>query len=220
MLANDLERARHNMVVQQIRPWDVIDERVLEAVQTLPRERFVAEAYLGLAFADIEVPLGHGEAMMPPKLEARMMQSLAVQPGDSVLEIGTGSGFVTACLARLGRQVLSLEIHPDLSAAAARRLEGLGIKNAELRAEDAMSAEFGAQGFDVIALTGSLPTYTDRFERLLNPGGRLFAVIGSAPAMEATLITRVDGDVMQREGLFETVVAPLLNAPRPEAFVF
>jgi protein-L-isoaspartate(D-aspartate) O-methyltransferase len=220
MLANDPERARHNMIVQQIRPWDVIDERVLGVIQELPRERFVPEAYLGLAFADIEVPLAHGEAMMPPKLEARMLQALAVSPGDSVLEVGTGSGFVTACLARLARKVVSLEIHPDLSTEAAERLTGLGIDNVELRTEDAMEAEFGSQRFDVIALTGSLPAYTELFEQMLNPGGRLFAIIGSAPAMEATLITRVDDKVVQREGLFETVIAPLINAPQPEAFVF
>jgi protein-L-isoaspartate(D-aspartate) O-methyltransferase len=220
MLAKDPELARHNMVVQQIRPWDVIDERVLEVVQAIPRERFVPPAYLGLAFADIEVPLAHDQAMMPPKLEARMMQALAIRPEDTVLEVGTGSGFVTACLARLARQVTSLEIHPDLSAAAAERLEELGIGNAELRVEDAFNAEFDGDGFDVIILTGSLPVYTDRFERLLKPGGRLFAVIGSEPAMEATLVTRIDADAMQREGLFETVVVPLINAPQPEAFVF
>ena len=127
MPVNDLERARHNMVVQQIRPWEVIDERVLEAVQAVPRERFVPPAYLGLAFADIEVPLGHGEKMMSPKLEARMMQALAIRPDDAVLEVGTGSGFVTACLARLGRQVTSLEIHPELSTAAGERLASLNI---------------------------------------------------------------------------------------------
>lgn len=220
MLANDLERARRNMVVQQIRPWEVIDERVLEAVQAIPRERFVPPAYLGLAFADVEVPLEHGERMMTPKLEARMMQALAIQSGDSVLEVGSGSGFVTACLGRLCHKVTSLEIHPDLSRKAAERLAALQIGNVELREQDAFEVELGERQFDAIALTGSLPVYTDRFERLLRPGGRLFTVIGAAPAMEATLITRTEDGGIRREGLFETVVAPLVNAPQPEPFVF
>ncbi len=220
MLANDLERARHNMVVQQIRPWDVIDERVLAVIQAVPRERFVSDTYLGLAFADIEVPLAHGQFMMSPKLEARMMQSLAIQPDDTVLEIGTGSGFVTACLAKLAQQVTSLEIHPDLSQTAAERVAALEISNAVLREDDAFDVEFGDRRFDVIALTGSLPVYTDRFETLLAPGGRLFAITGTRPAMEANLITRVGGDKFRREAMFETVVEPLIGAPQPEAFVF
>ena len=149
-----------------------------------------------------------------------MMQSLAIQPDDTVLEIGTGSGFVTACLAKLAQQVTSLEIHPDLSQTAAERVAALEISNAVLREDDAFDVEFGDRRFDVIALTGSLPVYTDRFETLLAPGGRLFAITGTRPAMEANLITRVGGDKFRREAMFETVVEPLIGTPQPEAFVF
>jgi len=220
MLANDLETARFNMIAQQIRPWEVIDERVLEAFETVPRERFVGDAYQGLAFADVELPIGENQTMMKPVQEARMLQALAVHPGDSVLEIGTGSGFVTACLARLGGVVTSYEIHPALSEAAARRLAALRVGNVELVAGDGLHASLAPASFQVIAVTGSLPTYPTHLEELLAPGGRLFVVVGEAPAMTAMLVTRSEGGEVWRENLFETVVPPLENAPQPDHFQF
>ena len=220
MLANDLETARFNMIAQQIRPWEVIDERVLEALETVPRERFVEEEYQGLAFADVALPIGEGQAMMKPVQEARMLQALAVQPGDSVLEIGTGSGFVTACLARLGGVVTSYEIHSALSEAAARRLSALKVNNVELVAGDGLHASLAPASFRVIAVTGSLPTYPDYLEELLAPGGRLFVVVGEEPAMTAMLVTRSEGGEIWRENLFETVLPRLENALQPDPFHF
>jgi protein-L-isoaspartate(D-aspartate) O-methyltransferase len=220
MLAKDVELARRNMVLQQVRPWEVIDERVLEVIQQVPREAFVPEAYQGLAFADVEVPLGEGAAMMAPKLEARMLQAVDVKPGERVLEVGTGSGFVTACLVALGGQVLSIDIRSALTEAARERLETHQVRNVKLETDDVFAHDFGNLRFDVIAITGSLPHYDDRFEQLLKPGGRLFVVVGAEPAMEAILVERVGEEVFRRQNLFETVLAPLENAPRPERFVF
>ena len=211
MLANDLETARFNMIAQQIRPWEVIDERVLDALQTVPRERFVADEYLGLAFADVAVPIGEDQ---------QMMKALAVQPGDRVLEIGTGSGFVTACLAKLGGTVTSYEIREGLSHSASDRLRELAVDIIELVCGDGLHASLAPNSFDVIAVTGSLPVYPDALEPLLAAGGRMFLVIGEAPAMTAVLVTRnADGDLW-KENLFETVLPALDNAPQAEHFVF
>lgn len=221
MHTNDLEIARRNMVLQQIRPWDVFDQRVLNVIQDVPREKFVPEAYLGLAFADIEIPIGHDQVMMAPKLEARMLQSLDVQPQHSTLEIGTGSGFIAACLAHLGGPVTSIELYEDLIDGARARLDTLGLlPKVELLAADAFTDSLGGQRYDRIALTGSLPDCDRRFEQLLNPDGKLFAVIGNAPVMEATLVTRVGEDAWRREALFETELLRLEHAPEPEQFVF
>ena len=220
MTAFDLERARHNMIAQQIRPWEVIDKRVLDALQVIPREDFVPGGYRGLAFADIEIPIGHGEAMLMPKIEAKLLQALAIQPTDRVLEVGTGSGYLTACLARLGGHVVTIDLHGDFTAQARGRLSRLGIGNVEYLTGDAFGTELTGVPFDVIAVTGSLPLPSERLEGLLNDGGRLFVVVGEPPAQEAQLVTRIRDGVMRREGLFETVIPPLQNAPRPEAFVF
>ncbi len=220
MLANDLETARFNMIAQQIRPWEVIDERVLNAFEKVPRERFVGEEYRGLAFADIAVPIGEGQQMMKPVLEARMLQALDVRPGDNVLEIGTGSGFVTACLAHLGGVVTSYEISPALSEAAAKRLASLAVKNVELVAGDGLHASLAPASFQVIAVTGSLPTYPDYLEPLLAAHGRMFVVVGEAPAMTAILISRNDDGELWRQSLFETVLPALENAPQADHFVF
>jgi protein-L-isoaspartate(D-aspartate) O-methyltransferase len=219
MFHTDIEQARFNMIAQQIRPWDVVDDRVLKAIKHIPREQFVPDDYWDLAFADIEIPLGHGECMMAPKLEARMLQALDVQPGERVLEIGTGSGFVTACLSHLGGQVTSLDIHPDFIEKAAERLEKLHLK-AELLAQDALDELPEAGGWDVVAVTGSLPTMDERLKDLLAPGGRLFVITGEAPAMTANLITRTESGAFQEEQLFETELPPLRNAPQPDHFVF
>jgi len=220
MLANDLETARFNMIAQQIRPWEVIDERVLKVYETVPRERFVAEEYLGLAFADVAVPIGDDQTMMKPVQEARMLQALDVQPGESVLEIGTGSGFVTACLSALGGIVTSYEIRRVLSESASARLRDLHVDNVELVVGDGLHAGLAPHTFDVIAVTGSLPLYPEDLEELLAPGGRLFVVVGEAPAMTAMLTRRdADGEIW-RESLFETVLPALDKAPQPSHFEF
>jgi protein-L-isoaspartate(D-aspartate) O-methyltransferase len=220
MLANNPETARFNMIAQQIRPWEVIDERVLHLYDAIPRERFVGDEYLGLAYADIAVPIGEGEQMMKPVQEARMLQALDVQPGDSVLEIGTGSGFLTACLARLGGVVTSYEIHPRLSESAAHRLGTLNVKNVELVAGDGLHASLAPETFKVIAVTGSLPDQPIFLENLLAPGGRMFVVVGQGPVMSAKLISRNADGELWRENLFETVLPALHNAPKTEHFVF
>ena len=220
MTAFDPERARHNMIEQQIRPWEVMDQRVLDTLQATPREAFVPGGYRGLAFADIEVPIGHGEVMLAPKIEAKLLQALAIQPTDRVLEIGTGTGYLTACLARLGGHVVTIDLHGDFTEQARGRLAELGIGNVEYLTGDAFTTDLAAAPFDVIAVTGSIPLPSDRLEGLLNDGGRLFAVIGEPPAQEAQLVTRIRDGVLRREDLFETVILPLQNAPRPEAFVF
>ncbi len=220
MTAYDIERARHNMIEQQIRPWEVVDQRVLETLQAVPRESFVPGGYRGLAFADIEIPIGHGEVMLSPKIEAKLLQALAIQPTDRVLEVGTGSGYLTACLARLGGHVVTIDQHSDFVEQAQVRLADLGIGNVEYLTGNVFAADFPSAPFDVIAVTGSLPVPVARLEDLLNDGGRLFAVIGEPPAQEAQLVTRIREGVVRREALFETVIPPLAHAPRPEAFVF
>jgi len=220
MLVNDLETARFNMVEQQIRPNEVIDVRVLDTLQAVPRERFVADEYVGLAFADIAAPIGEGQQMMTPLQEARMLQALDIHPGDNVLEIGTGSGFVTACLARLGGIVTSYEIHAALSESAAHRLQSLAVKNVEMVAGDGLNASFAPASFDAVAVTGSLPDYPEFLETLLAPGGRMFVVVGEAPTMTAMLVSRnADGEIW-KENLFETVLPLLENARQPSHFVF
>lgn len=217
----DLERARFNMIEQQIRPWDVLDQRVLDVIAATPREAFVPEHYRStLAFSDISLPIGHDQYMMPPKLEGRLLQSLALQPTDKVLEIGTGSAYVTACLARLAAQVLSVDIFADFKNAAERKLAGQNIANVELKTEDA-AAGWGAENqFDAIAVTGSLPVLHQGFHRALTVGGRLFVIVGTPPIMEALLITRIGPDQWAQESLFDTMVPPLVNAPAPARFSF
>ena len=219
MLDIDIEQARFNMIAQQIRPWDVVDDRVLKTLKHIPREQFVPVEYWDLAFADIEIPLGHGQCMMEPKLEARMLQALNVQPSDRVLEIGTGSGFITACLSHLGGEVTSLDIHPDFTGLAADRLAKLHLK-ANLETRDALADLPEAGIWDVVAITGSLPVVDERLKALLAPDGRLFIVTGDAPAMVARLITRTSSGAFREEILFETVLERLENAPQPDCFVF
>jgi protein-L-isoaspartate(D-aspartate) O-methyltransferase len=208
------------MIEQQIRPWEVIDPRVLDTLPAVPREAFVPGGYRGLAFADIEIPIGHGEVMLAPKIEAKLLQALAIQPTDRVLEVGTGTGYLAACLARLGGHVVTIDLYGDFSEQARGRLTELGIGNVEYLTGDVFTAEIAGAPFDVIAVTGSLPLASERLEGLLNDGGRLFVVVGEPPAQEAQLVTRVREGVLRREGLFETVIPPLQNAPRPKAFVF
>ncbi len=212
------EKARFNMIEQQIRPWDVVDGRVLETMMGIERERFVPDAYKGLAYADLEIPLAGGQSMMAPKVVGRMLQALNLQVDDQVLEIGTGSGYTTACLAGMSRKVLSLELDTALLESARGNLDA---RNVELREGDALAGPLDGAPFDAIAVTGSLPDEAalGDLQNQLRDGGRLFVVLGQAPAMQATLITR-RGDDFAREVLFETELAALDKAPEAEQFVF
>jgi protein-L-isoaspartate(D-aspartate) O-methyltransferase len=216
------EQARSNMIKQQIQPWEMSDERVLAVMMSIPREQFVPDAYRGLAYADIEVPLSGGQAMMAPRLVARMLQALAIQPTDRVLEIGTGSGYATACLAAQAREVVSLEIDEALLTEARGNLAKLAVRNVDLRSGDALTGPIEGAPFNVIAATGSLPSAAalPDLQMQLETGGRLFVVVGEAPAMEALLITCLGRQSFRRESLFETVLPALRNAPLPERFVF
>ena len=216
----NIEQARFNMVEQQIRPWEVLDPAVLELLFEVKRELFVPEEHAALAFADLEVPLGHGEAMMQPKVEARILQELAIQPHESVYEVGTGSGYLAALLARRGRHVTSAEIHPDLQARAAANLQRAGIGNVTLISGDSARAPLAESAFDVIVLTGSTPVLPQAFLERLSPGGRLFAVVGDAPAMKAVLVRQPQAGSFQHVELFETLLKPLVNAAQPSRFRF
>ncbi len=216
----DFERARFNMVEQQIRTWEVLDQQILDLLMAVHREDFLPAQYRSLAFVDMEIPIGGGERMLPPKLEARMLQELAVRPGDRILEVGTGSGYMTALLAKRGAHVCSVEIVPGLSNEAAARLRAHDIANVTLETGDAARGWSKGAPYDVIVLTGSVPVLDDAFARSLNPGGRLLAIVGEAPVMEARLVTRAAGGACSIRGLFETCIPVLRNAPQPERFVF
>lgn len=212
----DFARARETMVEQQVRPWDVLDARVLDTIATLPREAFVPQAVRSLAYADTALPLAHREAMMKPVLEGRTLQSLLPQSHESVLEIGTGSGYLTACLAHLCREVVSLERHADLADAARARLSAQGIANADVVTDDAL-AWATDRGFDAICVTGAVDRIPARFTDWLKPGGRLFVVRGRSPAMEAVLVHR-DVNGLRTESLFETDLPYLAGAAPAPAF--
>ncbi len=215
----NIEQARFNMVEQQIRTWDVLDQQVLDLMAEVPREDFVPAAYRNLAFADTCIPLEHGQSMMVPRVEARMLQALQVERDDRILEVGTGSGFVTALLARLGGHVTSIEIVDALGSSARAKLEAHGIENVDLYSGDASHGWERAAPYDVIAVTGSLPVPEDRFQNTLAIGGRLFVVVGREPAMQALLITRNSESQWASECLFETVLPPLVGVDEPERFV-
>jgi protein-L-isoaspartate(D-aspartate) O-methyltransferase len=215
----NIEQARFNMIEQQIRTWDVLDQDILALLTKTPRERFVPAQYRALAFADIQIPLGSGEVMMQPKVEGRVLQALAPQPEDRVLEIGTGSGFLTACLAQLTRRVTSVDLRPEFTEAARVRLADLQLRNVTLETGDAAQG-WDSGRFDVIAVTASLPVYHDAYARRLDIGGRLFVVVGTPPVMEARLYTRQSEDAWTCQSLFETDLPPLVNAPRPPQFSF
>ncbi|HEY9183067.1 MAG TPA: protein-L-isoaspartate O-methyltransferase [Gammaproteobacteria bacterium] len=210
--------ARTQMLGQQLRAWEVLDDRVLRAFRETPREHFVPDEYRDLAFADIEIPLGHGQSMLTPKIEGRILQALQVEAIDDVLVVGTGSGYLTACLARLARHVSSVDIFPDFIPPAQTRIAAYGIVNVELRAADALTLSYSSR-FDAIAITGSVPVLERQFLEMLRPEGRLFIVVGREPAMEAQLITMQPNGTTTTASLFETVLTPLINAERPEPFV-
>lgn len=211
--------AREQMVEQQVRAWDVLDERVLGTLRRVPRESFVPPAQRFRAYADAEVPLPEGQHMLRPSVVGRLLQALEPGPGLRALEVGAGSGFVTACLRAAGARVRSLELYAALADLAARNLAAFGMSDVEIVNADGLNADTGER-YDVIAVTGSLPTYDARFERQLAVGGRLFVVVGEAPVMEARLVRRVSETAWATESLFETVIDPLVNAPRPARFSF
>ncbi|WP_422506820.1 protein-L-isoaspartate O-methyltransferase family protein [Stenotrophomonas sp. GZD-301] len=209
----DYAHARELMVEQQIRPWDVLDIRVLDVLARLPREAFVAESHKALAYADIELPLGFGQKMMKPVIEGRTLQALDLQPGDEVLEIGTGSGYLSACMGELAREVLSLEIEPALAATARARLDAAGLgNNVRIETADALSWDTERR-FDAICVTAAVDTVPARFTQWLRPGGRLFVIRGHSPVMEAVLV-KADGSI---DSLFETDIDYLRGAaPAPQ----
>lgn len=222
MPAMNFEQARFNMVEQQIRPWDVLDQQVLDIILRTPREAFVPPAYRSLAFADTHIPLGHDQVMMRPNVEGRLLQALAIQTEDVVLEIGAGSGYLTACLAQLAEHVYSVDIFEDFVSGARRNLAALEVKNVTLSQGDAANGWDRLHKYDVIAITGAVPDVSDAYKHALAKDGRLFAIIGdeSLPIMEARLITRVGDKQWIQESLFETSIPPLLNAAHPKTFVF
>lgn len=215
----DTDFARQQMVEQQVRAWDVLQPEVLDVLREVPREQFVPGAYEALAFADTEIPIGHGQAMMTPTLEGRVLQALQVTKADKVLEIGTGTGFLCACLAGLASRVTSIDIYEDFVDTARMKLDELGLDNATLTAMDA-TEELPDDEFDAIAVTGSVDTFDPRFVLALKPGGRLFIVVGEVPAMDARLVTRTGGNSWDTVSLFETSLLPLVNGSLPPQFLF
>lgn len=213
------EFARQQMVNQQVRAWDVLDATVLQVMSTVPRERFVPAGFEALAFADTQIPIGHGQTMMTPTVEGRLLQALGLRRSDNVLEIGTGTGFLTACLASLAASVTSVDIHDEFLRSAARHLEDIGIENVDLVAMDA-TQELPKDHYDAIAVTGSIQTFDPRYVEALHPGGRLFVIVGNAPAMDARLIRRTGDNDWRSETLFETNLMPILHGALPPQFSF
>lgn len=216
----NLEETRFNMVVQQIRPWYVLDDSVLDMLYKIKREDFVPLEKQSMAFVDMEIPLGYGQVMLAPKAEARILQELKIQKTDKVLEVGSGSGYMTALLAEKGGHVYSVEIVPELESMAAKNLTAYNINNVTLEQGDAAQGWTKHAPYDVIVLTGSTPVLPEVFKQSLNIGGRLFAIVGEDPVMQALLITRKGLDEFITDPLFETVTVPLINAQQSEKFVF
>ena len=220
----DFEQARFNMIEQQIRTWEVLDQDVLDLLFTVKREEFVPAAYRAIAFTDMEIPMGHDQVMMPPKLEARILQEVAPQSAERVLEIGTGSGYLTALLAKRAQRVISIEFFEDFRRLAATRLSAANISNVDLKVGDAGRSADAFIGekekFDIIVLTGSVPMVPQAYLQRLNMAGRFFAVVGDAPVMKATLITKTAENQFVSAEIFETVVPPLINAAQPSRFDF
>jgi protein-L-isoaspartate(D-aspartate) O-methyltransferase len=219
-MSMNFERARYNMVEQQIRPWEVLDPEVLEILENIQREDFVPVKHRKLAFADLNIPLAHGQVMMKPVVEGRMLQALKLRSDETVLEIGTGSGFITACLSRLARHVVSVEINEDLAVSAKRTLKEKEVNNIELFTGDVMSGWQPELAHDVLVVTGSVETVPEHFRGWVNPGGRLFIVTGNAPAMNACVLTRLNASEWKEESLFETDLPRLVNVDKAPEFEF
>lgn len=220
----NIEKARFLMIEQQIRPWDVLDQDVLDLLVVVKREAFVPLAYRALAFADSEIPLPHGENMMTPKLEARILQELAIKKHENVLEIGSGSGYLAALLAYKARHVTTVEINPELKALAQKNLADYGVSNVDVLEGDGAQGYAGANQpnapYDVIVVSGSLPVVPDGLLAQIKVGGRMFVIVGNAPAMTAQIITRVSDISYDTVNLFETCLKPLRNALVPSQFKF
>ena len=213
------ELARQNMVENQVRPSEVLDMRVLDTLRRVRREEFVPPQHRNLAFADLALPIGHGETMLKPIVEGRILQAIAPEAGERVLEIGTGSGFLTACLALLADLVISVERHPDLVERARAHLAAAQVRNARLEIGDAVRDFTTGEQFDAVVVGGAVHSLPERFRSWVKPGGRLFAIVGDSPAMQATLFRRLDETHWQQEVLFETDVPYLKNAEPPRRFV-
>lgn len=216
----NIEQTRFNMVAQQIRPWYVFDDTVLDLLYKLKREEFVPAASREFAFVDMEIPLGHGQVMLTPKMEARIVQELHINKSDKILEVGTGSGYMTALLAEKGAHVYSVEIIPELKTMAENNLKAHGIDNVTLELGDAAQGWPNHAPYDVIVLTASTPVLPDAFQNNLTPGGRLFAIIGEDPVMDAIVITCTAPGEFTTKKLFETSTVPLINARQPVRFSF
>jgi len=220
----DYNQARFNMVEQQVRPWDVLDPRVLNVIGNIPREQFVPEDCKQLAYADAPIPIGEYEGrtshMLNPVVEGRLLQSLAITEDDTVLQIGTGTGYITACLATLARHIDSVDINPEMTALAEKNLARLEISNVTLSTGDGSSKWEQKQFYDCIAIMGSVPTIPEYYKKALKEGGRMFVVTGDAPVMKALQVTRVGKNEWTLDELFETCIDPLINAEKPAEFVF
>ncbi len=216
----DMELARANMIESQVRTWDVLDQKVLDVLAQVKREDFVPPAHRGLAFVDMEIPLGHGETMLCPKLEARLTQELGLSPTDRVLEVGTGSGYQAALLSRLCAHVYTVDVVEEFCEGARRKYAARGIGNVTVETGNAAEGWARHGPYDAILLTGSVGRLADELRRQLAPGGRLVAVVGRAPIMTAQLITCTAPGTYRSEGLFETCIAPLKLVREPERFVF
>lgn len=220
MTEPNLDQARYNMIEQQIRPWEVLNDAVLTLLTQMPREHFVPDEYRKLAFADTEIPLGHGQVMMTPRVEARFLQAVALQPTDRVLEVGTGSGYLTACLARSAGHVYSVDINSEFTTRAAEKLRSAGIENVTLETGDAAVAWNDHGPYDAIVITGALRLPPEAYKALLKTEGRLIALVGASPVRQALLITRTGENAWSTEALFESDLPELVNAPQPQTFVF
>ncbi|KAA3626558.1 MAG: protein-L-isoaspartate O-methyltransferase [Proteobacteria bacterium] len=220
MTETNLDQARYNMIEQQIRPWEVLNDDVLKLMTQVPREHFVPEEYRKLAFADTEIPLGNGQVMMAPRVEARFLQALALKPTDHVLEVGTGSGYMTACLARSAAHVYSVDIYDEFTGRATGKLHSAGVHNVTLETGDAAVAWDDHAPYDAIVITGALRLIPEAYQAQLRPEGRLIALVGASPVRQALLITRTGENAWSTEALFETDLPELVNAPQPQSFVF
>lgn len=216
----DLEQARFNMIEQQIRTWEVLDQKVLNLVQKIHREDFIPDPYKQLAFADVNIPLAHGEVTMTPKMEARILQCLDIQVDDKILEIGTGCAYFTALLASAGKEVHSIDIYPGFTERAQPLLDAHGLKNVHLYTGDALHGWPDTAPYDVIAVTGSVPSLIIEHQQQLKVGGRLFVITGKSPIMDAALITRMGQEEWPQESLFETDIPPLVGATKKSDFQF
>lgn len=216
----NVELARFNMIEQQIRTWEVLDDRVLTLLSQVRREAFVPPTQRAIAFADVNIPLGHGQCMMAPKVEARMIQALSVTDQDSVLEIGTGSGYTAALLGMMAHEVVSVDINSEFTQNASAKLSAASIRNVICETGDAAYGWPTHDRYNVIAATGSYPLFPDELAQRLKIGGRLFVVVGEAPIMEALLVTRVGETAWRRESLFETQLLALHHVQTPQRFVF